>query len=258
MKKEVLSTAIAIAIPFVVAAQVGEIQVGVKTRRPLSEAADLLEAKYGWIVTYEDMPVVGKDVQDITALSRPLTPNAPYRTLIPLGIPFAFSLDESKAAEGEVGAPAVIATIVDAYNHSGNPGQFHAIAARVPGGPMVFHLVPSEGRDAQGRPTPYTPLLDTRISLPAGKRSLDKILREIGQQLKLVTGVQADAGSYASNYLQQTEVEGGATNEVLRDLLRRLLVQNPGGRPLSWWLFCDPHGDLCPRNVHFVGKIHAY
>ena len=35
--------------------------------RPLGQAARDLETAYGWIVTYEDVPVFGADAKDVTA-----------------------------------------------------------------------------------------------------------------------------------------------------------------------------------------------
>src|ERR1700730_1542312 len=99
MRRHLVRTALALlgTVPFTcaLAAQVTEVRLDHLTARPLAEAADLLENKYGWIVTYEDMPVVGTDVQDITARQRPLTPDQPFRILIPrTGNPVAFMLDE--------------------------------------------------------------------------------------------------------------------------------------------------------------------
>jgi hypothetical protein len=249
---------IAIAIPLRLGAQVSDVRLGDKTHRPLSEAADLFESKFGWIVTYEDVAVAGADVADSTALARPRTPNTAYRTLVPTGLPFAFVLDEGKATEpDQVGAPAVISTVLDAYNKSGNPGQFQAIAMRVPGGRVVYRLIPSKMRDDHGQLAPYTPLLDSRITLPSRKRSLYEFFDEISRQLKIATGVRFDWGPYALNYLMQTYVDSEAKNEVARDVLRRVLIEKTAQRPLSWWMFCDPHGQLCSLNVHEVGAIHT-
>src|SRR5262245_56284081 len=145
MRNSLLVSLILAMTPFAIRAQLqqsGPVRFE-HTRRPLSEGADLLESRFGWVVTYEDVPVVGVEVEDITAKVRPLEPDRPNRTLIPKAQPFIFQLDEATANQpGGVGAPAVIAALVAAYNASGNPGQFRAVAVRVPNGRMVFHVVP--------------------------------------------------------------------------------------------------------------------
>ena len=169
-----------------------QIQTREGDRRPLETAAETVERTYGWIVTYEDVPYMfSGDTDDVSdSICRSNCDQIEHRTLVPRSTPYAYSLDENKAKEGELGAPVVIAALLDAHNRSGNPGKFHALAVRVPGGPMVFHLIPHEMRDEHGQPKAYRPLLDTRITLSPGKRSLDAILDEIEAKLQAATGVE--------------------------------------------------------------------
>src|SRR4051812_34961049 len=86
--------------------------------RPLAQATVELERAYGWIVTYEDVAVVGADAQDVTAqVRRDHDANAKVRTIVPNGLPFAFGVDESQARQsGQAGAGPVIAQLLDAYH----------------------------------------------------------------------------------------------------------------------------------------------
>src|SRR5215217_1542128 len=100
--------------------------------RPLAQATVELERAYGWIVTYEDVAVVGADTKDATAeVRRDDDANAKVRIIVPNGLPFAFRVDESQARQsGQVGAGPVIAQLLGAYHLSGNPGKFQVSVFR--------------------------------------------------------------------------------------------------------------------------------
>jgi len=220
--------------------------------RPLGKAAQDLEAAYGWIVTYEDVPVFGPDAKDVTAeVRKDHNANAPNRIIGPNGSPFGFTVDEAEAKQpGQLGVGKVIATLLDAYHHSSNPGKFDALVTRA-GGRLVVHLVPIEIRDEHGKPSPYRSPLDLRISLPLARRSISTTLDQIGAKIQEASGVHFDANmAIASNYFIQTQVEEGAKDEIARDVLRRLLIEDTG-RPFSWGMFCQPAWG-CSLNPHLV------
>ena len=91
--------------------------------RPLGQAARDLETAYGWIVMYEDVPVFGTDAKDVTAeVRKDHDANAPNRIIVPNGSPFGFIVDKSEARQpGQISVGKVIASLLDAYHHSGNP-----------------------------------------------------------------------------------------------------------------------------------------
>jgi hypothetical protein len=220
--------------------------------RPLAQAATELERAYGWIITYEDVPVEGADTRDVTAeVRKDHDANAKDRVIVPNGLPFVFSVDDDQARQpGQAGAGNVIARLLDAYHQSGNPGRFQALATRS-GGRLVFHLVPIERRDVRGQLVPHRSPLDTRISFPRAKRSLDRLLQTIGDTIAEASGIHVAANSaIASNYFIQTELEEGAQDEVARDVLRRVLIEDTG-RPFSWSMRCES-GWGCALNSHLV------
>src|SRR5207248_1810663 len=68
--------------------------------RPLGQAASDLETAYGWIVTYEDVPVFGADAKDVTAeVRKDHDAKATNRIVVPNGSPFGFIVDESEARQ---------------------------------------------------------------------------------------------------------------------------------------------------------------
>jgi hypothetical protein len=222
--------------------------------RPLAQATIALEHTYGWIVTYEDVPVMGADAKDVTAeVRKDHDANAKTRIIVPNGKPFAFTVDDRQARQpAQMGAGAVIASLLDAYHRSGNPGRFRALVARA-GGRLVFHVVPFESRDVQGQSIAYRSPLDARISVPRARRPLGTLLALIGEKIEEVSGVRvATTTALASNYFIQTEVEEGAQDEIARDVLRRVLIEDTG-QAFSWTMRCQ-QGFGCSLNPHLVGK----
>jgi hypothetical protein len=220
--------------------------------RPLGRAAQDLEAAYGWIVTYEDVPVFGADANDVTGeVRKDHDANAANRIIVPNGSPFGLTVDEGEPRQpGQVGVGKVIASMLDAYHHSDNPGRFEALVTRA-GGRLVVHLVPIEIRDEHGKPLPYRSTLETRISFPVARRSISTTLDEIGKKIWEASGVHLAANpANASNYFIQTQIEEGAKDEIARDVLRRVLIEDTG-RPFSWSMFCQP-GWGCALNPHLV------
>jgi hypothetical protein len=220
--------------------------------RPLGKAAQELEEQYGWIVTYEDVPVFGADTKDVTAeVRKDHDATAKNRIIVPRGSPFGFAVDEKHAREpGQIGAGRVVANLLEAYHRSRNPGKFQGLVTRA-GGRLVFHLVPIEIRDEHGQPAAYRSPLEARISVPFAKRSIHRLLDEIGARISEASGVHVDANSaIASNYFIQTQIEDGAKDEVARDVLRRVLIEDTG-RPFSWRMFCET-GWGCALNPHLV------
>jgi hypothetical protein len=220
--------------------------------RPLAQATVELERAYGWIVTYEDVAVVGADTKDVTAqVRRDHDANAKNRTIVPNSLPFMFRIDEAEAKQpGQIGVGPVITQLLDAYHLSKNPGKFQPLVARA-GDRLVFHVVPIEMRGVNGEPLPYHSPLEARISFPRATRSLAVLLGTIGEKITTASGVGVfGLPGLASNYFVQTQVEEGAQDEVARDVLRRVLIQDTG-RPFSWTMRCQP-GWGCALNPHEV------
>ena len=122
----------AVLVSVHLAAQNSSKQFWLDDPRPLAQAASAFERSYGWIVTYEDVPVVGADARDVTAEGRKdHDGNAKNRVIVPNGLPFGFTVDESHARHpGQAGAGAVIASLLDTYHYSGNAGRFQVLEAR--------------------------------------------------------------------------------------------------------------------------------
>jgi hypothetical protein len=220
--------------------------------RPLAKATRDLEDAYGWIVTYEDVEVVGADTKDVTAeVRRDHDPNARNKVIVPNGRPFGFTVDDGQARQpGQVGAGSVIANLLSAYHQSGNPGRFQGFVVRA-GGQLVFHVVPIETRDVRGQSVAYRSPLETRISFPRTRQSIDGLLKIIEQKITEASGVPVHAlPAGANNYFIQTQLEEAAAQETARDVLRRLLIQDTG-KPFSWTMRCEPAWG-CALNPHLV------
>jgi hypothetical protein len=213
--------------------------------RPLAKAALQLERQFGWIITYEEPPYhFAADIRDVTAIVR--KDKSPAKVLVPNGTPFGLSLDES--TRGQTPDPkAVLHALVQAYATSGNPGAFRVVAA-----PPMFHLAPVAMRDVRGLTMAHSAVLDTPISLPAGRMSLFLVIKEIASAITKATGVTVIPGMMPLNFMIQTEVEAGATNLPARSVLRRILLES--GRSLSWQFFSSPTTGQYFLNIHSVSQ----
>lgn len=218
--------------------------------RPMAQAAERLEREFAWIITYEDPPFqFAEDLRDVTVeVRKDLTPGSP-RVLIPNSSPFAFSY---VAPPGNaVRSPEeALQALVEAYVTSGNSGAF-----RVIGAPPMYHLVPTRFNDVHGASTPYESVLEAKISLPSGRRSLFAVMEEIAAEVTRATGTRVVAGAMPLNFAISTEVEGGAEKLPARAVLRRILSET--GRPVSWQMFFDPGGRGYALHLHIVSQSHA-
>lgn len=219
--------------------------VEVNDARPLATALDIIEKRYAWVITYEDPPYLyGADVEDVT-LSVRRDFDLTRRVLAPRGGRFTFEYPTSPDGRPP-NAPALLEKLLDQYRLSGHPGMFRVITTG-----NVFHVVPSESRDADGIFVPHVSLLDAKISFADGQRTalsmLDAIVKAVSRQRAARVGV----GTVPLNLLMQRRVDGGATDESARTVLLRTLEATH--RELSWRLLCAPGpGPDCALNVHFV------
>ena len=163
-------------------------------------------------------------------------------------LPFGVSVDDATAKQDPF---AEVTKLVHQYNVSGNPGQFHVLRASGPAHASTFHIVPDHVRNEKGETAPYHPLLDTRISLPPGKRSAYDVIWEINKEIEAASGIEVEIGSVPVSWFIHSVVEGGAKDEAARDVLQRVLVET--GQPLSWRVLAGPdEPKMVMLNVHYV------
>jgi hypothetical protein len=227
--------------------QVGDISVSVVDPRPLATAVEQLEKRFGWVITYEDpFYLHTSDIEDVTLAVR-RDGNFSKRVLAPRGGLFNFQYSVPQAGN-VLDASAVLSKLLEDYQLTGHPGVF-----RMRRTGDVFHIVPSQTRNAAGQLESVVPFLETDISLPAGDRTSLRMVEEITSAVSNPDRGRVGVGTVPINLMMQVRVQGGARNEHARTVLLRTF--NATGRTLSWALFCSPGlTPECALNIHVVEK----
>jgi hypothetical protein len=207
------------------------LSIRVEDSRPLSAVVDQLERDYGWSVTYEDPPFVdSSEIEDVTdRVSR--VPHPQKRTFVPRGGVFQF--DFQPPSDGVAQASATLAALVQRYN-STLQGPVFALG----GDAELWHVFPRMFRDATGILRQYTPVLDTKVTIPAKDRTALEMIQATVSALadrRQPIGL----GLVSTRALAHTHVYGGAHDEPARNVLSRMVL---AARPAKviWVLFFSP------------------
>jgi len=119
-----------------------------------------------------------------------------------------------------------------------------------------FSLVPTHTRDLLGHVVEITPLLDRRITIPFGTRTVAETVNLMTAQLSAQTGLHVSCcqGVVAGIPWGMTRADFEAQDEPARSVLRRLIASELQGRPnVYYWLQrCDP----LPSQWCFINLMH--
>jgi hypothetical protein len=207
--------------------------------RPLADAILELEARHGWIITYEDPPYSSPSVVEEAAKVR-VDGGLSKKVLAPRARFFVFDyrhLDTTKPRE-------VLSSMLTEYN-AGYDEAFRLVQQG-----SVFHVIPTRSSNTNGMPTERRSLLDVRVSIEPDTRSAHETLLLILRQVSLATGETVNLGT-TWNLLDQSMVQGGAVNELARDALVRTVAATR--MTLSWRLLCTARAPReCGFNLHTV------
>jgi hypothetical protein len=204
------------------------------TFRSLPEAVDALDKRYGYVITVETPPYVYEgDLQDERALRNPssLSKSTAPPIMVEKGVPLNLSLPPAATVD-RVG----VSSIVRQLAQNGSTGD-HGAHFRVEQDGDDFHIIPSEVRDAKGNWVAYTPLFDTRISIPMKERSMLDTVQAVCDALGAANHVSVRLLVYPLNTLHYTNSTVGASDEAARSVLTRALTGLD--RKLTWRVFYD-------------------
>lgn len=205
--------------------------------RPVAAALDEIEKLSGRPVTYEDAPIVNKYY--MTPMVQDTTGNPTL--LVPRGSKLRFTLPADASAEHVI---ASVEGVVKTYNASHGAATFSVTQDG------LLHVVPLQIVDPQDRLQPVTPVLNTKITLAAKRRSAMALLEEISEAVSRASGQPVGIGIIPINAFRQQQTEIGANNEPAREVLEKLLATL--GMPLSWRLFYDPGTQDYALNIAVV------
>lgn len=238
----VVAIAVSFARPALTRGQAESLEVN--DPRPLAEAIKTIEAKYGWIVTYEDPYFQNEsDLVDVTDTVRKSAAKGPtQRVLIPRGGRFAFTYERPSPESGA----ALIDALVAEYNASGYPGAFRVIQTA-----GALHVVPAAVQGDDGQLLRQTSILDVPVTLQAEKgRSALQAIEAVLTSVGMATNRRIGIGTVPLNLLRGAYMEESATADLARDVIARTL-QATGAR-VSWQLYYTADLKKYVLNIHIV------
>lgn len=224
--------------------------------RPLAEAIEMLEARHGFVITYEDPRYShASEIEDVTEkVSRHLNefePGKGPRVLVPKGGVLSFDYDEALTARSDYQL-ILVQQLVDASLAQGNAGRF-----RVEQQGAFIHVIPIASKNERGQVVPQASVLDAVISLRKAQRSGLETLEAICAAVSQVTGTRVVVGSAPLNAFLRYRNEEGITRKPARGALAEILAKIGHGTPLSWQLFYSPTLKMYVLNVHEVRPLAA-
>jgi len=212
--------------------------------RPLSDAADVLQARYGKPVTYED-PVWAWSGD---AISSPVRPTAIVPLQRTMAFPAGLTPDETPTLDA-----GVLIQVLSEYEKLNDAPRFRVVTSR-----FGLHIIPDMVRGADGNLGFARSPLDANIAIPRAVRTATAHLGSIcdaAAPLADVTLVCSAAG-FNEDWFEklfaapQGKLEWGSSGTSARDALLDLL--GGSATTFSWRLNCvpgAPHGQYCVLNV---------
>lgn len=225
------------------AAQGATGRVQVDGYRPLSAAIDELEKRHGRAITYEDpFRESAGDMTDVTETFPSHQRVGNRRYYAPRGGAFTFTYAPG-FDESDTGFERMLESLVAQYNRVGPDAKF-----RVSRTGKLFHVIPATRKAAHGVVESTQTPLDTRISIPAGRRSGVEQLVAIVEAVKAAGHWRFGLGTLPAQALK-TAVSGAVDNKTAREAVAQVLESSPF--QLDWIMFCDagPDGRPCMLNI---------
>lgn len=212
--------------------QIGQIvHINATGSRPLLQAVDALQEKYGWIVEYEDPQYPAAIGGAATPPSPPNRRHPNARTNGTTG--FSVQFNGGPTPDSRPDEQTVLALVVDANNQSNDAGQFELRKEK--DGSFVVDGVGV--RSPQGETSSQQPILDSLISLKAERRSARQTIALICQKVSQQSKIQVTADGVADSLPERETVAVGGVGVPARTLLSRTLA-SMGGK-LYWRLIYD-------------------
>jgi len=200
--------------------------------RPLLQMIEALRQQFGWIVNYEE-PRYSSRLDVIEAAK------SPTQSDIPSGGEFTVEFP-AKAPDPE----KTLRLIVDAYNHSNNPGRFEVR----PAPDAQFYLVGTAARDEKDAVSPQPAAFDSIVTLPSQERPLADTIQAVGDAITAQIHVPITLGVAPQKTLAYTNATVGGSKVAARELLHKCLAAST--RRLYWYLLYDPSSKGYFLDVH--------
>ena len=225
----------------------GKIRLAANDSRPLTQALDALQQKYGWRVNYEDPQYTSKlDLIDATGLQdKSSYPNGHHR--VPSGGSFAAELGAAPMG-GLPDEKKTLQALIDSYNRSSNPGRFELREDRTE---QVFDVVGTAAHDNHPPKSQQQASLDSAITIDAQERTFSETVDLVCQKIAEKGHVTVTFGVHPLGLDRVHETVGGKDLSA-RSLLLRAIEAT--GRKLCWRLLFDPDSGSYFLNVQQVKR----
>jgi hypothetical protein len=226
----------------------GKIQLVANDSRPLAQALNALQQKYGWRVNYEDPQYASKlDVIDAKGLQdKSPSPNGQRR--VPSGGSLVAELGAAPASNVVPDEKKTLQALIDSYNRSSNPGRFELRENLTE---QVFDVVGTAAHDNQGRISQQQVLLDLPITIDSQERSFSDTLDLVCQKIAEKSHITISFGVHPLG-LDRVPVTVGGKDLTGRSFLLRAMGST--GRKLCWRLLFDPDSGSYFLNVQQVKR----
>ena len=210
----------------------GTVRINADSPRPLEQALDALQRKYGWVVNYEDPQYV--------AMADYIENAGADHSRIPAGRDFSVEFPTGTTEE------RVLRLVVDAYNKSSNPGHFE-VRQLADGN---FDVVGTEALDEKGKILAQQIPLDISVTLPTEERSINETVDRICEEVTKQLHYDFNLGISPRSFLLRTTARIGGTNKSAREFLTQSLTATH--QRLYWRLLFDPNSKTYLLNLHAV------
>jgi len=229
----------------VISETAGKIRILANDSRPLAQALDALQQKYGWRINYEDPQYVSKlDIAGSSGQHKSPDSNGEHR--VPGGGTFTVEFAADAAPNTAPDEQKTLAAIIDSYNRSSNPGRFELRKDRPE---QIFDVVGTTAHDDQGRISRQQVVLDLPITLAAEERTFSDTVDLICQKIAEKGHVQISLGVHPLG-LDRMKVTVGGKELTARAYLFHTIEAS--GRRLCWHLLFDPDSGSFFLNLHPV------
>jgi hypothetical protein len=227
-------------------------RLSVDDPRPVALAAETLERKYGWIITYEDPPYAHEsDLVDVTEEVRKdldkYKPGQAPKVFIPRGGELTLEYDIEPATKRPAAADVVIQQLLNTYAVNGKPGAF-----RLEREGQRLHIIGALAKNKNGVLASHESVLEAVITVPPQKRNGLKLLEDFCTAVSHSSGTPVLVGMVPTSLFFRYETEAGAKDQKARTFLVNELDRMTGQARLSWQLFYSAQMKTYFLNIHVV------
>ncbi len=199
-----------------------ELTISVDGPRPLAAAAVELQKLIGVAVNFEDAPVLySGDIADVTSsvmTKEQAAANPSARIFVPRGGSLLWTSQKPIVLSG-LAVEGLVNSLVAANNAKDYTSHFKSISNA-----GTYFIVPTLSHISASALVSVKPILDTPVTVPAGKRNAGDAINLILDQLNSKGGSAIQLGMAPFGALATTSVDIAADNEAARNVLARLLL----------------------------------